>query len=263
MRRDPRQTPGAVTPRKRGGDGRAAPRASRGRRGRRPTAAHRLERRAREAADHDHVERLVARRARAWAASRVRRRDADRPLGLRRAGRTGCGSRRGGRGRTTPPWPAARPRRRRPRCARSRTPAAARGRRPRRRARRCSRAPAANSGVIQLKKAPSKPLPGERAHLRPHRGEHQADAGDRLAQRGERLAHRRQRALGEAGADAEPQAVAVEAEALDALVDLRGRRGGRAPSPRPRGRATVAPSAKAASVSSPLAPGWSLDHIEE
>ena len=88
-----------------------------------------------------------------------------------------------------------------------------------------------------MKKTPSYVGAGERAHLRPHRGEHEADAGQRLAQLRQRLAHRGQRLLGEAGADPEPEALAVEAEALDVGGDLRRAPGGRARSPRRRGRA--------------------------
>ena len=62
---------------------------------------------------------------------------------------------------------------------------------------------------------------GERAHLRPHRREHEAHAGERLAQLRQRLAHRRQRLLREAGADPEPEPLAVEAELVDLGVDLR------------------------------------------
>ncbi len=56
---------------------------------------------------------------------------------------------------------------------------------------------------------------GQFAHLRPHRGEHEADAGELLAQLGQRLAHRRQRLLREAGANAKPELGRVESDPLD------------------------------------------------
>ena len=95
----------------------------------------------------------------------------------RRGGRSGCGSRRGGRGRRTPPWRGARGCRGRRRCGRSRRPGGTRGWPLGAPDSTCMRARAANSGVIQLKKAPSNSAPGEGAHLRAHRGKDEADAG--------------------------------------------------------------------------------------
>ena len=160
-------------------------------------------------------------RRRACAGRRRRRRRRRRPCPrARRGGRSGCGSRRGGRGRRTPPWRGARRRRRRPRCGRSRRPAASRGRPRAAPASTLVRAPAANSGRHPVEEGAVVVGAGQRAHLRPHRGEHQAHAGEPLAQLGQRLAHPGQRLLREAGADAEPEPRRVEPEPLDVGGDL-------------------------------------------
>ena len=75
-------------------------------------------------------------------------------------------------------------------------------------------------GGHPVEEGPVEVASGERAHLRPHRREHEPDAGERLAQRPDRVAHRRQRPLGEAGPEPDPEAPAVEAQPLDPLVDL-------------------------------------------
>ena len=65
--------------------------------------------------------------------------------------------------------------------------------------------------------------PGEGAHLRPHGREHDPHAVELFAQLADCLAHRRQRLFLKAGADADPEAVAGEVEALDVGGDLVGR----------------------------------------
>ena len=83
---------------------------------------------------------------------------------------------------------------------------------------------------------------GEGAHLRAHRGEHDAHAGEGIAQLGQGLAHRRQRLLREAGSDADPEPVGRKAELLDLGRDLLRVRRGRARSRRRRGRGRQSPS---------------------
>ncbi len=61
---------------------------------------------------------------------------------------------------------------------------------------------------------------GEPAHPRTHRGEHQADAAERRAKLRQGVGHPGQGPLGEARSDAEPESIAVEAEAVDVGRDL-------------------------------------------
>ena len=84
----------------------------------------------------------------------------------------------------------------------------------------CSRAPAANSGVIQLKKAPSNSAPASAHIFGPIAARTRRTPGSRSRSSRQRLAHPRQGPLGEAGADAEPEPRRVEAEPLDVGGDL-------------------------------------------
>ena len=103
----------------------------------------------------------------------------------------------------------------------------------------------------------------ERAHLRPHRRHDQASpVRERGAHRREALAHDGQRSLREAGADAEPQPLVRDAQPLHAAPRYRRARGGRAPARRRPRRGTARRRANTATVSRPLAIGWSFDHSD-
>src|SRR5262245_42331365 len=65
--------------------------------------------------------------------------------------------------------------------------------------------------------------PAEGRHLRSHGGEDEADAGKGLPESRQLLPHGGQRFLREAGSEAEPEPLAVEAQAVDVRGDLLGR----------------------------------------
>ena len=179
----------------------------------------------------------------------------------RRGGRSGCGSRRAGRGRRTPPWRAARLRRGRPRCGRSRRPAGTARLAASAPASTRRRARAANSGVIQLKKTPSNSAPA-RAHIfgpiaastRRTPGSRSRSSGNdsRIAVNG--LSEKPAPTPSQSRAGSSPVA------SRSAAICSGGVRSS-AITATPRSICGAA-GANSASVSSPLAPGWSFDQTE-